>query len=136
MDGETLKKMLQNKKIGVKNVNDMDEIMSKVRRIEFNNDVTIMINPKDKTTVLTGIDYENGILETMMNDMGRWRPAIKLIELIETVVGLATEISPDGTTFITENEKGEQFNHLSSKNNQTNRPYTGNVFDEINKIGN
>lgn len=124
------------KKVGVTNVNNPTEIMKKVRRIEFNNSGGIFLNPKDKTNIIKEIDWNNEMLVLMTNDSGKWRPFIKAIELVEAVIGLATEVSPDGKTYILEDEEGNYTNTLGTKENMSNDVYKGSVIEQARKIGN
>lgn len=124
------------KKVGVTNVNNPTEIMKKVRRIEFNNSGGIFLNPKDKTNIIKEIDWNNEMLVIMTNDSGKWRPFIKAIELVEAVIGLATEVSPDGKTYILEDEEGNYTNTLGTKENMSNDVYKGSVIEQARKIGN
>ena len=124
------------KKVGVTNVNNPTEIMKKVRRIEFNNSGGIFLNPKDKTNIIKEIDWNNEMLVIMTNDSGKWRPFIKAIELVEAVIGLATEVSPDGKTYILEDEEGNYTNTLGTKENMSNDAYKGSVIEQARKIGN
>ena len=124
------------KKVGVTNVNNPTEIMKKVRRIEFNNSGGLFLNPKDKTNIIKEIDWNNEMLVIMTNDSGKWRPFIKAIELVEAVIGLATEVSPDGKTYILEDEEGNYTNTLGTKENMSNDVYKGSVIEQARKIGN
>ena len=124
------------KKVGVTNVNNPTEIMKKVRRIEFNNSGGLFLNPKDKTNIIKEIDWNNEMLVLMTNDSGKWRPFIKAIELVEAVIGLATEVSPDGKTYILEDEEGNYTNTLGTKENMSNDVYKGSVIEQARKIGN
>ena len=110
--------------------------MKKVRRIEFNNSGGLFLNPKDKTSIIKEIDWTNEMLVIMINDSGKWRPFIKAIELVEAVIGLATEISPDGKTYILEDEEGNYTNTLGTKENMSNDVYKGSVIEQARKIGN
>ena len=124
------------KKVGVTDVNNPTEIMKKVRRIEFNNSGGLFLNPKDKTSIIKEIDWTNEMIVMMTNDSGKWRPFIKAIELVEAVVGLAKEISPDGKTYILEDEDGNYTNTLATKENMSNDCYKGSVIEQARKIGN
>ena len=124
------------KKVGVTNVNNPTEIMKRVRRIEFNNSGGLFLNPKDKTNIIKEIDWNNEMLVIMTNDSGKWRPFIKAIELVEAVIGLATEVSPDGKTYILEDEEGNYTNTLGTKENMSNDVYKGSVIEQARKIGN
>lgn len=123
------------KKCGVTNTNSIPDILAHVRRIEFNNSGAIFLNPKDKTNTILEINWDLELIVMIGNDTGKWRKAIKAIELVEQVIGIATDLAPDNGTYITDNTDGTFNNYDSSKATQTDRPYVGSPYEIISKIG-
>ncbi len=104
MDANQIKKSFEY--MGITDVNDVSEILKKLRQIDFDNSGILTIDPKTTSKEIVQFDHDNELIVMKELVNGRWRIHIKPYDVIQGMQGITGEKPPCIEYGIIEHEDG------------------------------